>query len=87
MAIVGLLRRNFIVLDIILGIEIMAVKSSLLILALALLTTTNTVQDGKCNRRDVKLFRKVLGKCVRVGSSAMVLGADSDSDGCVTQKR
>jgi hypothetical protein len=43
-------------------------------------------RDGKCDRRDIKRFRKVLGKCVRVGSSAMVSEADFDLDGCVTQK-
>jgi hypothetical protein len=43
-------------------------------------------RDGKCDRKDLKLFRKVLGKCVRVGSSAMVVEVDYDLDGCVTQK-
>ena len=43
-------------------------------------------RDGKCDSRDIKLFRKVLGRCVRVGSSAMASEADFDLDGCVTQK-
>ncbi len=43
-------------------------------------------RDSQCDRKDIKLFRKVLGKCVRVGSSAMVSEVDFDLDGCVTQK-
>ena len=43
-------------------------------------------RDGKCDRKDLKLFRKVFAKCVRVGSSAMVAEVDFDLDGCVTQK-
>ena len=43
-------------------------------------------RDGKCDGRDIKLFRKVLGKCARAGSSAMVSETDFDLDGCVTQK-
>lgn len=43
-------------------------------------------RDGKCDRRDIKLFRKVLGKCVRVGSTPVVSEVDFDLDGCVTKK-
>jgi len=43
-------------------------------------------RDGKCDRKDLKLFRKVFAKCVRVGSSAMVAEVDFDLDGCITQK-
>jgi hypothetical protein len=43
-------------------------------------------RDGKCDHKDLKLFRKVFAKCVRVGSSAMVAEVDFDLDGCVTQK-
>jgi len=43
-------------------------------------------RDGGCDRRDIKLFRKVLGECERVGGSALVTFADFDLDGCVTKK-
>jgi hypothetical protein len=43
-------------------------------------------RDGKCDRRDIKLFRKVLGKCERAGGRPLVTFADFDLDGCVTKK-
>ena len=43
-------------------------------------------RDGKCDRQDIRVFRKVLGKCVRVGSSPVVSEVDFDLDGCITQK-
>lgn len=43
-------------------------------------------RDGKCDRQDINVFRKILGKCVRVGSSPVVSEVDFDLDGCITQK-
>jgi hypothetical protein len=43
-------------------------------------------RDGKCDQKDIKLFRKVLGKCERAGGPPLVTFADFDLDGCVTKK-
>jgi hypothetical protein len=43
-------------------------------------------RDGRCDRRDLSIFRQVIGKCLRPGSSVLVAEADLDGDGCVTRK-
>ena len=43
-------------------------------------------RDGTCDRRDINIFRQVIGKCLRPGSSVLVAEADLDGDGCVTRK-
>ena len=42
-------------------------------------------RDGRCDRADLRLFRKVAGKCAKAGGSALVTWADLDGDGCVTR--
>lgn len=41
-------------------------------------------RDGRCNRTDLKLFRRVLGRCAKLGSPALIGAADFDGDNCVT---
>lgn len=43
-------------------------------------------RDGRCDRADLRLFRRVAGKCARVGGPALVTLADLDGDGCVTRE-
>lgn len=43
-------------------------------------------RDGKCNRTDLNLFRRVMGRCARSGGSALVTFADFDGDNCVTRR-
>lgn len=43
-------------------------------------------RDGRCDRADLRLFRRVAGKCARPGSPALVTLADLDADGCVTRE-
>jgi hypothetical protein len=43
-------------------------------------------RDGRCNRADLRLFRRVAGKCAKPGAAALVTWADLDGDGCVTRE-